>query len=509
MPPRKDKSSKEEIRQLCIDYGIQFRGPVPSRDWPKEQKHHFQAIRDIELTRYESYIVDQQVPKARREEFRKRVSHIRRKVYGLLDDEKPNESTWRDLETTILERLDRLVICENCNHEAWISDFEADFLNKESQAVLATKRQRRRLCSCENKKVHSKAAINHALGETFQKGSVSMKPDRIIGLHAPSAMPRDAFHFPVIGTRLLLPFLVLEAKKEGDVPGFRATQHQTAFVIRRFLKAQDSLCSRRQSSEFCLVWFFANQGELWRLHAGVYDNGSVKIFDLWQGTIQSQDGALQMLLIVDFIWSWARDVYRPSVWKLLSESIPDFQDFSTVPTDRFRQSTLLSYWMQIDGVSVDAGHAQGHVGVIGPEDHETEERELFILQGATNHTFLRWAVGHQNAPSWTKLGSIRHSNIVEFEFRYFNILRPEVFEVKQAESDDRRIFEKLFSLSFWILPEQISELATLWTRSATAISKVNIRNATKATFFVQTYCDHTTWQIRRVMNLMGNISTAK
>ena len=62
--------------------------------------------------------------------------------------------------------------------------------------------------------------ITHALGDDLKNFNISMKPDRVIGLLAPSNMSHNNSHFPVIGRRILLPFLVLEAKKEGDVPGF-------------------------------------------------------------------------------------------------------------------------------------------------------------------------------------------------------------------------------------------------------------------------------------------------
>lgn len=37
------------------------------------------------------------------------------------------------------------------------------------------------------------------------------------------------------------------------------------------------------------------------------------IVDLWTGDIRSKNGALQLLLIVDYIFDWARDVYRPAI----------------------------------------------------------------------------------------------------------------------------------------------------------------------------------------------------
>ena len=117
--------------------------------------------------------------------------------------------------------------------------------------------------------------ITHALEDNLQNLNIQMKPDRVIGLRAPSYVPPNATHFPVKGRRIFLPFLVVEAKKEENTPGFRAIQYQTAFPIRRFLQAQNDLYSRELSSEFGLVWFFAYQGELWRLHAGIQRNNRV------------------------------------------------------------------------------------------------------------------------------------------------------------------------------------------------------------------------------------------
>jgi hypothetical protein len=102
-----------------------------------------------------------------------------------------------------------------------------------------------------------------------------MKPDRVIGLrpHSPS------FHidnlFPISGRRVMLPFLVVEAKKEESAVGFRAIQHQSAFPVRRLLRAQASLGDRDEPYEPCLVWFFAYQGEVWRLHIGIQDRDKV------------------------------------------------------------------------------------------------------------------------------------------------------------------------------------------------------------------------------------------
>jgi hypothetical protein len=110
MPPKKEKLSREEFRQLSRDYGIRFKGPVATEQWPDRHKHHFQAIRRIDAIRYDDYKANPRIPKERREDFRKRVSHLRERAYNLLDDVKTNEATWRELEPSILKRFDERVI---------------------------------------------------------------------------------------------------------------------------------------------------------------------------------------------------------------------------------------------------------------------------------------------------------------------------------------------------------------------------------------------------------------
>lgn len=103
-----------------------------------------------------------------------------------------------------------------------------------------------------------------------------MSPDKVVGLRSWPGIPHSDVLFPVSGkTSLLLPFLVVEAKSEQGGPGFRAIQNQTAFPIRRLLKAQKDLIGHDPLAEPCLVWFFAYQGEVWRLHMCTHDDKRV------------------------------------------------------------------------------------------------------------------------------------------------------------------------------------------------------------------------------------------
>lgn len=106
-----------------------------------------------------------------------------------------------------------------------------------------------------------------------------MKPDRVIGLNMNDryrgyirSSSVKLTHSPIKGKELIYPFIVLEAKRENDAPGFRYVEAQTAFPIRRFLKIQDELQRASKSKLDPLVWFFAFQGEEWRLHAAILDD---------------------------------------------------------------------------------------------------------------------------------------------------------------------------------------------------------------------------------------------
>ncbi|KAH7067282.1 hypothetical protein BKA63DRAFT_521878 [Paraphoma chrysanthemicola] len=520
MPPRKQQVEKAELRALIREHGIRFEGPVPQRNWPKRYAHHFQTIRDISRVWYDEYKADRTIPRKRRSEFKKRANHLREMAYHLLDDVKTNESTWRDFEPYVLQRFSEPVICNKCRHEVWRSDYEAEPLHH--QAELRAKRLRRRVCLCgsailqlagddsdqESRAIFDFAKeqpLNHARVDNLDHLSLSMKPDRVVGLRSAVRIPHDTGLFPVIGREIMLPFLVVEAKQEQDAPGFRAIQSQTAFVVRRLLMAQKDLLHDVPFGEPCLIWFFAYRGEQWRLHVGTHDDSRapIKIYDLWEGTMQRQDDALQLLLIVDYIWSWARDIYRPSVRKAVQESFLDGRDMSPASTDRFRQSLSLSSaptpapepeefdTMQIDDREADT------TGVFVSSAPEAEDGQIdqsghATVYPACDHSFLQWAKGHKAAPSWTEFGSIRHSNIIQFDLQVFKAHRKD-YEPALTWFGSIAAVQRTFLLS----SEQLLQLVALWNPSAQHLCDLNSTDSLRVSILFYTHFDQCTWQIRR------------
>ncbi|KAK7229660.1 hypothetical protein V2G26_001830 [Clonostachys chloroleuca] len=151
---------------------------------------------------------------------------------------------------------------------------------------------------------------------------VAKQVHEIVGLDSPLALTGD---------RLLFPFLVLEAKSSNAADSWHSIQLQTAFSIRSFLAAQERLrkAANIPSShqEGSVVWFMANKGEDWRLSICYLESAPAKpgttgttiyrVSTVWRGSICSRDGALQALLLVDFIFDWARDTYRNDIIRLL------------------------------------------------------------------------------------------------------------------------------------------------------------------------------------------------
>jgi hypothetical protein len=124
--------------------------------------------------------------------------------------------------------------------------------------------------------------VSHNPDDGLENTKIPMRPDRIVGLRMTSkyrgyiaSFSPSLTHCPIKQKDILYPFLVVEAKKDSKTPGFKSIERQTAFPIRRFLQIQDNLRAVRRGGLDHLVWFFAYQGENWRLYAGTYTDSKV------------------------------------------------------------------------------------------------------------------------------------------------------------------------------------------------------------------------------------------
>lgn len=121
---------------------------------------------------------------------------------------------------------------------------------------------------------------------------------------------------------------------------------------------------------------------------------------------------------------------------------------------------------------------------------------------ASSHESLRWSVGHENAPDWTRMGTVRHSNIAEFVFRRYSLSNSLDHSEQIAHESDNvelSLYKVLHSHGVTVSSEQLYDIAFRWTMQPIPALGVRTRRTLQATFFFQTYCDQSTWQIKKVL----------
>jgi hypothetical protein len=76
-----------------------------------------------------------------------------------------------------------------------------------------------------------------------------------------------------------------------------------------------------------------------------------RIIDLWDGRITSSDGALQLLLIVDYVFDWARDIYREAIICELRHLAANNTTSLGNDSDVFSLEDRVAFWPQLPQVS--------------------------------------------------------------------------------------------------------------------------------------------------------------
>ncbi|KIX03692.1 uncharacterized protein Z518_07245 [Rhinocladiella mackenziei CBS 650.93] len=347
IPVSKRNARLKTIREAMIFHAtINFEGLGAPKDLPQQHRHHFSIIRRIWATRYSEYMQRKDIDPHMINQQKQRVKELRNRACAMLKSIGTNEGTWRDVEILVFKRFDEEIVCQRCKNEKWKSDYEADPFDEEDEARLENERKDRNACRCyqnietirfaydDSDDECESAIFDKAVSarlirdpdEHFRRRYISTHPDRVLGLKMTdryrrliASCPPELTHCPVQGMNLLYPFIILEAKGPHAFGSFEEMKDQAAFPLRLFLELQDALRKASRKSLDPLVWFFAYRGEDWRLYAGTVVKSNLRLFDLWHGCIAFHDGALQLFQIVDFIWTWARDVYGPQLQNCLRE----------------------------------------------------------------------------------------------------------------------------------------------------------------------------------------------
>ncbi|RYP08292.1 hypothetical protein DL765_008834 [Monosporascus sp. GIB2] len=249
--------------------------------------------------------------------------------------ENRNESGWRyEIEQRLFERFDIEVACSALDpglSDLFSSRIEEPCLAPDSPASGPRKRPDR---------IHGLQQTKNfdmILQSPYAHDDPPHQPPRLVEDVVKTTLNPDNG-----GSPLLFPFLILEAKREKGAENFEHMEIQTPFPIKHALQLQYDLLHTRGNTMDVpggpLVWFMANRGEDWRVYAGHVQEreGRPKylINFLWGGSITGIDDTLQLILIVDFIVDWARDIFRPNILRQLRTlSTANYNDTMTFAFD--------------------------------------------------------------------------------------------------------------------------------------------------------------------------------
>jgi hypothetical protein len=236
------------------------------------------------------------------------------------------------------------------------------------------------------------------------------------------------------------------------------------------------------------------------------------VYDLWHGTVESLDCSLQLLQIVDYLWTWARDIYRPQIRQCLCALAPTIREISpSTDGSLSRSQSVLSELRlrpftapQIDAVMEDDQHADNFAPQAVPS--AAQNNGIGLLQYSPN-----WPSKEQCGFPQTGL---RHSDLITFSFRAFHCpTHDQVLRYPQFGSGYKTAAESFDSLlqpgSIVVLRYgQMGDVERAWTgREATTISTpvpaAMLEERKYVYFYFHTFCRRKDWQIVRELNCVS------
>ncbi|KFY28868.1 hypothetical protein V493_02719 [Pseudogymnoascus sp. VKM F-4281 (FW-2241)] len=348
----------QEERQGLRDLGIVFVKAIRPEEFPRHLLKTFQNIRSFR--KFDLSTFDSSDPSVLPEQviWRNKITDRARKIVKIAEnliEDAPSEMEVRfNLEQKVLSRFSKIIECPStaCNGRLWRSEVEAEveFHGRIAES-LKTRRRARTSCQCSPGKrtldfntIFSRRADEMIDKNDSEERVKSRRPDRIIGFQDTGSFRNRLEKYNLMagrlekeagletiwetvkstvlnhkGNSLFFPFLVIEAKSRIG-KSFDDCNIQTALPILKMLKIQEGLQRESQMAlEYGgpLVWYISYRSEDWRLSACYIsekpDGPSYEIVTLWTGQLNDLESTLQLLLIIDYIFDWARDIYRPSL----------------------------------------------------------------------------------------------------------------------------------------------------------------------------------------------------
>ncbi|OAP55863.1 hypothetical protein AYL99_10015 [Fonsecaea erecta] len=449
---RKGTYRDAAYRRLINQYGICFEGMLSPDQWPSDYANTFQVIEEMSNIRKEQYVnasnendLCTMKTLIRLEKLMISAQDCRQKV--------ANEMEWREsVEFSVFAPFTSATICRSCPNSTLTrtADFEAWPINLNEVQRLRQKRAKRRSCPCSFKdransnpypntenhwfsKRLSHKIVHEDVTTADKKAITDQEPDVVIGLRYTETLgqllsSRKSRYNPFKDEYVVFPFIVIEAKSEESDGGFGAIERQSAFPVRTCLRLQQRIKTETGSQHLCLVWFFAYKGDMWWLYGAVPEGHRTRVIRLWRGSLLSQNEALQLLLIVDYIHSWAIDVYRDSILMSLAGTPENLRilapSLADNTSDAVWEDRLSAADVELRHL-VRPGNLRSRTATEDFEDcpHQPTEllRTIYTAQAVFNFSareqdysqWLRWATMKPGSPQWVGKATIRHVNLVE------------------------------------------------------------------------------------------------
>ncbi|KAB2107022.1 hypothetical protein AG0111_0g4835 [Alternaria gaisen] len=358
------------VKEFRITFHPQKFSPQRPGNVPEEHQTKFKHIQQLGKISYDSYAVQPRPDTANKpweDKNKERATLVSEKAVQAMKDYQ-NEDGWRmKLEPFIFERFEIEVACQECRKRLWQSLVEVNPEESNSRTKnLAERQHRRTVCDCEPSSKQNgilSTGRTNIFSERIGERSIiqddpenhhgkEMKPDRVYGLRTTDSIENiwqqphtshfghaSELEFDSLGSltkscnpdsggeATIYPFLVMEAKSLKSRKNFLDIETQTAIPIRNQLLLQHKLqkhdFNKMPTPGGPLSWFLAYVGETWRVYGCFITKSSSNnlpcydVVRLWQGDITGYDEALQLVLIMDYIVDWARDIFRPSIIRQL------------------------------------------------------------------------------------------------------------------------------------------------------------------------------------------------
>ncbi|KAI1779524.1 hypothetical protein F4818DRAFT_453585 [Hypoxylon cercidicola] len=304
------------LRRLSKSYGISFRRP--DDEWPSAHSKRFRDIHELGDKKFSTYSESVTIRSAEEpwtRQIKSRTQWLVSRACDLAINVQPKESGWRmGLENDVMHRFLFEVACPTCRARIWRSEIEAsDFKNNSKwEQALEERRKNRKPCQCPPE---SRAQDYYEIGTNLLFDD---RVEEIVMLDsALKDLPKKKTPDRTFGLK--------PTEKVNQLLARLAVLTTTTSETLEFTPFKQLQLKTKCAAEEPLVWFFGNRGSEWKVYGCYVDEADNRprynIHPLWGGDLTTHDGALQLILIVDYILDWARDIYRPSILRELKSLV--------------------------------------------------------------------------------------------------------------------------------------------------------------------------------------------